>query len=102
MLLPDSPSIGSAQIEEIRQAMRKLRSAGKDIYVHADSLTMREYVLLSGATRLSVVPTVVRSGEAFNVVPADGELLFDMRAARLEAFKHVLAAVPAAWGWGLT
>ena len=32
------------------------------------------------ASALSVVPTVVRSGDAFNVVPADGELIFDMRA----------------------
>ena len=33
-----------------------------------------------GAERLSVVPTVMRSGDAFNVVPADGELL--LRHAR--------------------
>jgi glutamate carboxypeptidase len=48
----------------------------------------------SGTDRLSVVPTVVRSGEAFNVVPAGGELIFDMRADRLEAFERVLAAIP--------
>jgi glutamate carboxypeptidase len=47
-----------------------------------------------GAERLSVVPTVMRSGDAFNVVPADGELLFDMRADRSEAFDPVAAAVP--------
>jgi glutamate carboxypeptidase len=49
----------------------------------------------AGEERLSVVPTVVRSGEAFNVVPADGELLFDMRADRSESFQAVCAAVPA-------
>ena len=49
----------------------------------------------SGPERLSVVPTVVRSGEAFNVVPADGELLFDMRADRSGSFETVCAAVPA-------
>ncbi len=49
----------------------------------------------SGPDRLSVVPTVLRSGEALNVVPAAGELLFDMRADRLEAFQAVLGAVPA-------
>ncbi len=48
-----------------------------------------------GADRLTVVPTVVRSGEAFNVVPAQGELLFDMRAERIEAFTPVLDAVAA-------
>ena len=47
----------------------------------------------TGPDRLSVVPTIVRSGEAFNVVPADGELIFDMRADRLEAFEPVQAAV---------
>ncbi len=47
----------------------------------------------SGPDRLSVVPTIVRSGEAFNVVPAAGELIFDMRADRLEAFDPVSAAV---------
>lgn len=47
-----------------------------------------------GPERLSVVPTVVRSGEAFNVVPAEGELLFDMRADRSESFEGVRATVP--------
>jgi glutamate carboxypeptidase len=47
-----------------------------------------------GPERLSVVPTIVRSGDAFNVVPAEGELLFDMRADRSEVFDGVLAAVP--------
>lgn len=44
--------------------------------------------------QLSVVPTIVRSGQAFNVVPAAGELIFDMRAVSSEAFERVLAAVP--------
>jgi glutamate carboxypeptidase len=48
----------------------------------------------AGADQLSVVPTMIRSGEALNVVPAAGELVFDMRAERLEAFAPVLAAVP--------
>ncbi len=48
-----------------------------------------------GPEQLSVVPTVMRSGEAFNVVPAAGELIFDLRARRLEAFDAVLAAIPA-------
>jgi glutamate carboxypeptidase len=36
----------------------------------------------------------MRSGAALNVVPPDGELVFDMRAAGLEAFERVRAAVP--------
>jgi glutamate carboxypeptidase len=43
--------------------------------------------------RLSVVPTVIRSGNAFNVVPAHGELVFDMRADSSNAFERVQAAV---------
>jgi protease-4 len=57
VLLPEGGSLGLAQAEEVWQAMRRLRAAGKEVYAHADSLTMREYVLLSGASRLSVVPT---------------------------------------------
>jgi glutamate carboxypeptidase len=48
-----------------------------------------------GPDRLSVVPTVIRSGEALNVVPASGELLLDLRADRLEAFEPVRGGVPA-------
>jgi len=50
-------SVGSAQKEELRQGMAKLRAANKEVYTHADSLSMGEYVLLSGASRISVVPT---------------------------------------------
>jgi glutamate carboxypeptidase len=46
-----------------------------------------------GPEQLSVVPTVMRSGDAFNVVPAAGELIFDLRAQGLTAFDAVLAAV---------
>jgi glutamate carboxypeptidase len=49
----------------------------------------------AGPERLTAIPTVLRSGEAFNVVPDDGELCCDLRADRLEAFEPVLAAVPA-------
>jgi glutamate carboxypeptidase len=45
-----------------------------------------------------VVPTVITSGGATNVVPATGELVIDTRAADTEAFKRVVAAVPAEVG----
>jgi glutamate carboxypeptidase len=51
-----------------------------------------------GPERLTAVPTVIRSGEALNVVPANGELVCDVRADRLEAFEAVIAAVPAEVG----
>jgi protease IV len=57
VILHEAGSVGQAQREELRQAMAKVRAAGKDVYTHADSLSMSEYILLSGATRLSVVPT---------------------------------------------
>jgi len=41
---------------------------------------------------------VVRSGKAFNVVPAAGELVFDTRSSNTDAFQRVLAAVPAQIG----
>ncbi|HEX4590619.1 MAG TPA: S49 family peptidase, partial [Gemmataceae bacterium] len=57
VLMLDGATVGTAQREEIRQAMGRLKKAGKEIYAHADSLHMGEYSLLAGATRLSLVPT---------------------------------------------
>jgi glutamate carboxypeptidase len=48
----------------------------------------------AGGERLSAVPTILRSGDAFNVVPATGELYCDLRADRLEAIEPVAAALP--------
>jgi glutamate carboxypeptidase len=48
----------------------------------------------AGPDRLTAVPTILRAGDAFNVVPAAGELVCDLRADRLEAFDPVLAAMP--------
>ncbi len=50
-------AVGFAQIEELRQAIAGLRAAGKDVFANCDSLSYPDYVLLSGATQLSVVPT---------------------------------------------
>jgi glutamate carboxypeptidase len=75
---------GSAP-DQGRNALLALAATAIEISRHHDP---------AGAERLSVVPTVVRSGDAFNVVPADGELLFDMRADRSESFEAVCGAVP--------
>ena len=48
----------------------------------------------AGPDRLTAVPTVIRSGDAFNVVPDSGELLCDVRADSLEAIDAVAGAVP--------
>jgi glutamate carboxypeptidase len=47
-----------------------------------------------GADALTAVPTIVRSGDAFNVVPGQGELIADLRAARDAAFERVIDALP--------
>ena len=52
----------------------------------------------AGPDRLSAVPTIMQSGEAFNVVPDAGELFCDVRADRLAAFAPVIDAVPDAVG----
>jgi glutamate carboxypeptidase len=52
----------------------------------------------AGPDHLTAVPTVVRSGDAFNVVPASGTLVCDVRADRLAAFDRVLAALPSEVG----
>jgi glutamate carboxypeptidase len=48
----------------------------------------------SGPQHLTAVPTVVRSGEAFNVVPGTGELFCDCRADELDAIESVLDWIP--------
>jgi protease-4 len=57
VLLSEGEAPGSAQVEELRQVMGQVKSGGKEVYVHADSLSMRDYVLMAGASRISVVPT---------------------------------------------
>jgi glutamate carboxypeptidase len=47
-----------------------------------------------GPARLTAVPTVLRSGDAFNVVPGRGELFCDLRADDLEAIEAVLQVIP--------
>src|SRR5438309_6016118 len=57
VLLADHVMAGFAQVEEIRQAVQDVRGKGKDVYAHCDAMMMGEYLLFSGASRLSVSPT---------------------------------------------
>jgi protease-4 len=57
LVLGDGASVGLAQAAEVNQAMQAVRAAGKDVYAHADSMMMGQYVLLGGASRLSMAPT---------------------------------------------
>jgi glutamate carboxypeptidase len=44
------------------------------------------------------VPTVLSSGDAFNVVPGTGRLICDLRADAEQPFEDVLGAIPAEVG----
>jgi protease-4 len=58
VILLGQVTVGSTQVEELRQAIARLRAAGKEVIAHADSIgTLGQYTLLSAASRLSVVPT---------------------------------------------
>jgi len=57
VLLTGSSLLGRAQLEEVRQALDKLRAAGKHIHAHADMMMTSDFALLSGATEISMVPT---------------------------------------------
>ena len=75
---------GSAP-DQGRNALLALAAAAQAVAAHHDP---------RGAERMSAVPTVLHAGTAFNVVPAEGELLCDMRADRLDAVEAVAAAIP--------
>lgn len=47
-----------------------------------------------GPELLSVVPTMARSGTALNVVPDDGELVIDIRAAEIGSLERFLDSLP--------
>jgi glutamate carboxypeptidase len=68
-----------------RNALLALTAAAETVAAHHDP---------SGPEHMSAVPTVLHAGAAFNVVPAEGELLCDMRADRLEAVEAVVAVIP--------
>jgi protease-4 len=59
VLVPDHVMAGRAQVEELRQAVKDVRAKNKEVYVHADAVMMGDYLLFSGATRISVSPTGV-------------------------------------------
>jgi protease-4 len=56
VFLGNSTALGQAQVEEVRKVMDEIKAADKRIYVHAESMSMRTYVLYSAASRISVVP----------------------------------------------
>jgi glutamate carboxypeptidase len=79
------PAHSGSAPQDGRNALLALARTAIDIAAMADP---------DGPHHLTVVPTIVSSGDAINVVPAAGELVFDLRAADVRAFEPVLAAVP--------
>ncbi len=75
---------GSAP-DDGRNALLALAQVAQAVAAHHDP---------HGEERLSVVPTVFRSGDALNIVPATGKLLCDLRADSQQAFERVVRAVP--------
>jgi glutamate carboxypeptidase len=72
-----------------RNALLALAAAAQAVAAHHDP---------GGPSRLTAVPTVLRSGDAFNVVPGAGELFCDLRADELDAIEAVLEHIPAEVG----
>lgn len=68
-----------------RNALLALAEVARRIAAHHDP---------SGPDRLSAVPTILRSGDALNVVPDAGELVCDLRADDVAPIERVLAGVP--------
>jgi glutamate carboxypeptidase len=80
------PSHSGSAPEKGRSALLALAAVAQLVAASSDP---------AGPDRLTAVPTILRSGDAFNVVPPSGELLCDLRADRLEAFDSVFDSIPA-------
>jgi len=57
VFLLSSPELNYSQVEELREAMDRVKAGGKKIYAFSDSLDTKSYSLVAGASRISVVPT---------------------------------------------
>ena len=53
----EKPSLGLAQIQEIRQAIEQVRAADKEVYVHIEEMSTTLYGLVTAASHISMVPT---------------------------------------------
>ncbi len=79
------PAHSGSAPQDGRNALLALSQVAVQIAAQADP---------TGPDKLTIVPTIVRSGDAFNVVPAEGELVFDIRSSDTAAFHRVLEGVP--------
>ena len=56
VLTYDGMYCGFGQLQEIRQAIGRVKDAGKKVHVHAEGMTTRTYALLCAGDHLSVAP----------------------------------------------
>ncbi len=67
VLLLDEADVTLSQCEELRQAIDGIKSAGKGVYAHVDSLlTTQSLALAAGASRISATPTAIILISGFN------------------------------------
>ena len=67
VLLLDQIDPALAKSEELRQALREIKSAGKQVYAHVDdALTTRSLALAAGASQISATPTAIILISGFN------------------------------------
>lgn len=57
VIVLDQPWLGFAQCGEIREAMGEISAKGKPVYAYAEQLLFPQYVMISGAQRISMPPT---------------------------------------------
>jgi protease-4 len=67
VLLLEETDVTLAQCEELRRAIDGIKSAGKEVYAHIDSvLTTHSLALAAGASRISATPTAIIMISGFN------------------------------------
>jgi protease-4 len=57
VLLVEDPTLGTAQVQEIRSAIARLRKAGKPVHCHLASAGSGDYMLAAACDRISMVPS---------------------------------------------
>lgn len=53
----DAPGVGLSQVMELRDAIRRLRTVGKEVYCHAESLGLGGYLIAANCSTIAMVPT---------------------------------------------
>ncbi len=57
MITVDQPSMGWAQMQELRAAIEQLKAGGKEVFCYVESPGALSYLLAASASQVSIVPT---------------------------------------------